>query len=188
MDRKRWIIFYCLFFLFSTNCIHSVNKDNSAIIKEVDNLSSDAQRKEYLEQIIDRDQEIRNKESEIVLKYGVYSTEHQKIVEEISVLEDKNLERIEIFLEKYGHPTIEKHGYKASYAPWLIVHHSKSIEDRTRNFSYLYKAYISGDLEKNSFYLYLDNLYRMKHRERFIPPPGKDEVESIIERLGLLKN
>lgn len=158
------------------------------IIQKIDSLNTDNQKQEFLEYIVDEDQKIRREISDILLKYGYDSDEHRESIDRMKIQDQENVLKIEYYLKKYGNPSIVKHGDKASYAPWLVIHHSYTIEARRRNFKYLFEAYLNKDLEEDSFSLYLNRLYNITHGENFEVPDGEEEIPSIITALNLEEN
>lgn len=101
-----------------------------------------------------------------------------------------NLQKIELYLQEYGHPSIDTLGEIAAGTPWIVIHHSGNIESRQRNFTYLYNAYKNGDIKPGSFSFYLERFHRMKFGNRFtLPNPYRQEklIDSLIKRLDLLE-
>lgn len=157
--------------------------------KEVKNLSTIDLQKEFLEKIYDLDQGSRKALIEIEVKYGYDSEERAEASKRMSDQDRRNFQKIELYLQQYGHPTIDKHGDKASGAPCLVIHHSGNIASRERNFKYLYTAYKNGDIKTGGFSFYLERLHRMKFGNRFtLPNPYKEEqlIDSLITRLDLV--
>lgn len=153
--------------------------------EKIDSLTTDDKKKVFLEYIVDEDQKIRADISQIALDHGYDSQEHKDGIDLMKKMDRENLQKIEYYLKKYGNPSIERHGNKASYTPWLVIHHSYTIDARKRNFKYLYQAYLDKDLRESSFSLYLNRLYRMIHEKKYEIPNGEDEIPSLITALGL---
>ncbi|WP_299604391.1 hypothetical protein [uncultured Aquimarina sp.] len=158
-------------------------------VKKVKSLNTIDLQKEFLEEIYKTDQETRNALNDARLTYG-YDSAEKKEVQQIMVNNDRNnFQKIELYLQKYGHPSIAEHGEKASRAPWIVIHHTGDITSKERNFTYLYEAYRKGNLESGSFSLYLERLHRTKFGNRFtLPNPYREEqlIDSLITRLNLV--
>ncbi len=176
-----------LIFIGSIICCKNGEKALS-LNEEVASLSTDEEKRHFLEAIYDLDQEVRKKGDSIEVKYGYDSEELKKYAREAYKSNMLNLQKIELYLEKFGHPTIKEHGEKAAGTPCLVIHHTGDIETRTKYFTYLYNAYKNGDIEPGSFSFYLERFHRFKFGERFtLPNPykEKDLINELIRRLEL---
>ena len=161
--RNLWTLslFFCLF-----HC-SNFKADKQAIAKEIASLSSIEIQKSYLERIHNADQKTRRNNSETLHYYGMDSEEYKQSVQEMIQSDVNNLERIEQYLKKYGHPSLSKHGTKATNTPKLIIHHAVGgIPPRARNFKYLYEATKTKDLELGGLSFYLNRWYELKFGER----------------------
>jgi len=185
---KRYL---CAILIIIIGCDqHSNSKTSIATIDEVDSLNSEDQKKVFLEKIYKQDQKVRNDLNEIEIKYGYDSNERKEAIRQSIKVDKQNLQKIELYLEKYGHPSIEKHGEYASRAPWLVIHHSANLESKKKIFTYLYSAYKNEDLKPGSFSFYLERFHRIKFGNRFtLPNPYREDqlIDSLIKRLDLKK-
>ncbi|MGY3791797.1 hypothetical protein [Aquimarina sp. 433] len=185
---QKIVIFFILILVFS-GCKEARVSSEKDFAKEVKSLSTIDLQKEFLEEIYKTDQETRNALNDARLTYG-YDSAEKKEVQQIMVNNDRNnFQKIELYLQKYGHPSIAEHGEKASRAPWIVIHHTGDITSKERNFTYLYEAYRKGNLESGSFSLYLERLHRTKFGNRFtLPNPYREEqlIDSLITRLDLV--
>ncbi|MFD2563837.1 hypothetical protein [Aquimarina rubra] len=158
------------------------------VIQEIASLKTDEQKRFFLEEIYKKDQQTRKDVTAIEVKYGYDSKEGKEAMLKAMKDDASNLKKIELYLEKYGYPSIAKHGERATRAPYIVIHHSGTIETKNKYFDYLYKAYKSGDLNPGSFSFYLERLHRMKFGKRFtLPNPYREEqlIDSLIKRLNL---
>ncbi|WP_157956129.1 hypothetical protein [Flavobacterium kingsejongi] len=152
--------------------------------QEICNLDTPQKRDCFLEEIVDADQGIRNKDGYYIMKYGYYSHEYNQLNNNTIQLDLLNLQKIELYLEKYGHPT-NSSSEKAIYTPWLIIHHSATIEDREKNFHYLYDAYRSGILKDGYFTNFMQRFYSLKNNRSFEPKEKNNEIEELVQALGI---
>ncbi|MBW1295219.1 hypothetical protein [Aquimarina litoralis] len=185
---QRILISLLILLVFVSGCHQKKVDLEEDFVKEVNSLSTNDLQKEFLEKIYNVDQESRKTLMDIELKYGYDSVERKEALKTMANHDHKNFQRIELYLQQYGHPTIAKHGDKASRTPCLVIHHSGNIASRERNFEHLYKAYRSGDLSTGSFSFYLERMHRMKFGNRFtLPNPYREEqlIDSLITRLDL---
>lgn len=89
---------------------------------------------------------------------------------------------------RYGHPEKSEVGEIAAVTPWVVIHHSKTYQDRERNFKYLFEAYNKGDKGEEAFIMYLGRMYEIRNHERFImdaPFTNKSEIDQLIKELEL---
>jgi hypothetical protein len=164
------------------------NSGHGSIEAEVKSLSTTAQQKVFLEAIYDLDQKVRADETKALREYGYESDQHKQAMANIMKTDQENLEKIELYLQMYGHPNIAQHGKHASAAPWLVIHHSSGATDaRRRYFTYLHEAWKRGDLDGGQFAFYLNRFYQKEFGARLqIEGPFTEEFE-IDTLITLLK-
>ena len=158
---------------------------SSIDIEKIDALDNDDKRREFLEDVFNKDQEIRNESAEILLKYGYDSEEDRVNTILMNKIDQENLLFIEYYLKKYGYPSESMLGEIAAYTPWTVIHHSNTIDDRIRNFDYLYRAYLDNNIDEDLFLLYLNRMYYYRYDNIYKVPEGKNEVLSLIKELKL---
>lgn len=160
--------------------------DTETLIK---GLSSVQLQTDFLIEISRIDQKVRNDETNILKKYGHDSKEHKESWEVIRRTDDEHLEKIEKYLEVYGHPILGVHGSDATYTPYIVVHHATGgFEPRKRNFKYLYEAYLMKDIKGSTFTFYLNRMYRTKFGERmkYDKPFSEDEeIKALISAMDI---
>jgi len=172
--------------LLLISCV--MKKSKADYEKEVSLLTETSKQQVFLENIYDLDQKVRKDVDTIEIQYGYESKERKEAVKRIVKIDVINLQKIELYLEQYGHPTIKVHGKKASSTPWIVIHHSGTIEARERNFRYLYSAYKNENLRSGSFSMYLNRFYSMRYGERFtLPNPYREEemIHTLLTCLDL---
>ncbi|SEM07208.1 hypothetical protein SAMN04487910_4052 [Aquimarina amphilecti] len=180
------IICYLLFVLIVA--CNKEDKISEEIILEVKSLVTNDQKIAFLEKIHRQDQKVRKALNEVELEFGYDSNEKEKAIQQMIKNDRANLQKIELYLQEYGHPSKDTLGELAAGTPWIVIHHSGSIESRQRNFAYLYKAYINEDLKPGSFSFYLERFHKLKYGNRFtLPNPYRQEqlIDSLIKRLDL---
>ncbi|WP_378180951.1 hypothetical protein [Aquimarina sp. SS2-1] len=170
-----------------TSC-NQKDKIKEELIQEIASLKTDEQKRLFLEEIYEKDQQTRKDVTEVEIKFGFESNERKEALLKAMKDDASNLKKIELYLEKYVYPSIAKQGERATRAPYIVIHHSGTIETKNKYFDYLYKAYKSGDLNPGSFSFYLERLHRMKFGKRFtLPNPYREKqlIDSLIKRLNL---
>lgn len=156
---------------------------------EIQQLTTDNAKKLYLENIITKDQAVRNgdKSASLMLEYGKDSKEYMEYVKSQWKQDEINLKKIETYLQAYGYPKKEM-GEKATSAPWMVIHHAQGYETRERNFEYVYGAYLSGDIDDGAISFYLGRMYQMRNGKRLdmqSPYSPDDEINTLIKELNL---
>jgi len=187
MRLKVYMSFGILLFL-GLGCKDVSDQTPANFMYEIDALADEVSKKEYLELIFKKVQDVRQGDSEIVAKYGIDSEEYQAHIETMSIQDVENLAKIEYYLKKYGHPHKKEVGELAVVTPWAVIHHSGMYEDRERNFQMLHKAYLQKDLDEGKFSMFLDRMYRFKYGERLdmgSTYKEKDRIERLIKELKL---
>ena len=189
--RNSWQIFFIGLLVFLGVSCAEKEVQVLDFTKEVNALTTDAQKQAFLEQIFEDDQGVRDAEEllNIITSYGGDSKEHLAYSERQSNQDQINLKKIEAYLKKFGHPTNDRFRDVALRTPWAVIQHSATYEDRERNFNYLYQAYSQGDLQPSTLDLYLDRMYRMKFGKRFdfgTQYRPDDRINALIKELGLL--
>ena len=162
----------------------SLASDYSA---EIQNLTSNDLKREYLEAIFKIDQQVRSPEEEstIIFTYDRDSEDHLFKMKETDAI---NLNKVEAYLAFYGHPSKKDLGEIAALTPWVVVHHSRDYQSRLVNFMYLYKGYLNMDIKESSFSMYLARMYQIKNGERLDmggPYKEKDKITRLINELDL---
>ena len=183
---KKILFYSSILFFFS--CLTTSKTNNTLFDKEIENLKTIEDKKNYLEAIFEADQKLRRngQDSEIMLQYGVNSKEHIAFVKKIIKQDSINLLKIEKYLLKHGHPKLKNLGEIATCTPSVVIHHAQSYEARERNFECLYEAYLNGD--NGGLPMLLGRMYRMKYQESFRmenPFSSESEINELIAKLGL---
>ena len=146
--------------------------------EEIDDLTSDILKKEYLEAIRYEDQSVRNDPKR---KMNTQSTDAS------------NLKKIEAYLAKYGYPAKELLGSKAAETPWLVIHHQpmkdgQEANIRRKHFSVIYQAYLDGHIPDGAVSFYLNRIYHAEKGKRFeieSPYMPQDELDQLMAALNL---
>jgi len=161
--------------LFFSSCAEEKKEKSQTIdCSAISKLESDQQKIEFLTGIWEIDQ-------------GIRSPEVNTPGKEMNRLDEMNLLKIECYLQHFEYPK-PSFGYEANSAPWAVIHHSYTAEDRRRNFKSLYKAYLNDHLEEGHFAFFLDRLYKMENGSRYdmkSPYKESDRIEELIEALEL---
>ncbi len=171
--------------LFAFSCDNE--NDTLGMLSELNSIEKQTQ---FLEMIYDRDQGIRKQSRNIENEHERESKEYDEQIYKYRNTDMTNLELIEAYLDKYGHPTIKMHSQKATGTPILVVHHASEIKPRLKYFDPFYKAYKKGDIDGGMFTFYLGRLYRMTFNERMDIRGAYTEefqVDTLLKELKLGK-
>jgi len=167
--------------------VSDATKEN--IAKEIATLNDDQSQRSFLENISDLDQKVRHDQSDIENKFGLDSKESNEGRLNLMKTDNENLEKVEQFLTRYGHPTVKRHGEKAANAPWIVVHHSpKGVEVREKNFKYIYQAYKNGDIDDGALTFYMNRWYDIKFKQRIEwnrPYKIQEEIDTLVQSLDV---
>jgi hypothetical protein len=178
--------------LVLTSCIKEHKPDSAKIDLELSELSSSETHMNFLLQLADQDQFLRQGQSqEIVIRYGSNSKEFKSFINQMDSLDHENLARAEGYLKKFGYPKLKIFGEIATNSIWLVIHHASGYESRARNFKMLYEAYLEGDITKDAMVLFLGRMYEIKFGERMQmqnPYTAEEEIATFISKLNLEKS
>ncbi|WP_299188739.1 hypothetical protein [uncultured Aquimarina sp.] len=167
MDK---IIFYlAILFVISVSCS---KKDvvNQHIISEVEGLVTNDERRFFLEEIQQENWKIRKHITDIEMVYGYDSKERKEAFQLMLQTNKINLQKIELYLSRYGHPSAAIHGDLAAKTPYIVIHHSGNLASKERNFEHLYRAYKQGDLGPSNFSVFLGRYYTTKFDKQYNLP------------------
>jgi hypothetical protein len=186
MKIKSFLILMAL--VVVGGCKNTVEK-TASINNEIETLTTPELQRQFLEKIHNLDQKVRKEETSILQQYGFNSEEHQKAIQGVMETDAENLQKIERYLDQYGHPKKDVHGEMATNAPWLVVHHASGISPRFRNFKYIYMAYRNNDISDNAISFYLNRMYAIQFGNR-IEWEGaftiEQEIDTLIKALDLM--
>ncbi len=153
-------------------------------------LESREEHREFLEEIYRADQGIRDgRTGRARTEFGESSSEYQELLHEFRSTDRRNFHCIESYLRRHGHPTIDSVGSLAASAPWLVIHHVASLEQRYHYFPMIYEAYTRGDIDEGQITLYLTRMHLMKFEEHFRLEGAyypQALIDSFLVRLDLL--
>lgn len=174
--KMKHIVFFL--FLFGTIACKQAPKGPS-LQYIIDDLTTDIVKQEFLEVIYKDDQRVR-------------TNGHKE--REVNTIDASNLEKIEAYLEKWGHPSKEIHGRKAADAPWLVIHHQPTLPTpekciiRRKHFPIIYQAYLDGHIEDGAISFYLNRIYQSEKGQRFeieSPYMPQEELDQLMSALNL---
>lgn len=181
---RKYILLSLIFFIACQQ--NEVPQD--AIDEQLFQLTTDKDKKDYLEEIFKEDQKYRQGQSaQIIQSYGKQSPQFRKFIKANDQTDSINLIKVERFVKRFGYPKQEKLGDLAAQTPWAVIHHARSYEDRIRNFKMLQKAYQNGDIDGGAFSLYLERMYNYKFKERYVIEGVYNEQNQIDSLIRLLE-
>ncbi len=184
MKNIQIFIFVSIFLSFSIKC-----KVRQFEINPMDQLNSIEKKKEFLTNLFNEDQKLRQgQDSKIMIEHGHKSEEFYAFIRKVKAQDSINLIKAESYLSKYGYPKLEEVGEIPTSAIWTVIHHSGNSEVLFRNFPYIYQAYLDEDLDDGALSFYLNGMYQIEFKERFRKTSTysiKEEINTLIEVLNL---
>lgn len=186
MSLKMYVFFGILLFL-GLACKDVSDQTPVNFTYEIDALTDETSKKEYLELIFKKDQAVRQGDGEIIVEHGIDSKEYRTHIKNMNIQDVENLAKIEHYLKVFDYPQKEL-GEIANMTPWLVIHHANTYKARARNFPILYKAYIQNNLDEGQFSMLLSRMYSIEkgsHPEMIGSYKEKDKINMIIEALEL---
>lgn len=157
--------------------------------QEVQKLETNSQKREFLEEIYAKDQDIRNKIQNLRTNHGVKSDIYKQAIEKLHTTDSQNLEKLQLYLTYHDHPQKKVLGDQATLTPWLIAHHTSKLNSKKEVFPYLYKAYKNSDLDAGKMSTFLARWYFSIYGKRLkLPNPYREEqmIDSLIKDLKLV--
>jgi len=166
----------------------TTHKAGQSIEEIIADLTSVEKQTQFLEELSTKDQAVRIFIQEQEQKFGWDSKEYQLAQRNFIETDSLNVLKIETYLKTYGHPTIEKHGKKATEAPWLVIHHNMDMGIRYNHFPYFYEAYKNGDLHENLFTIFLKRMHIIEYGSVIQwdkPYRTEEELDTLFKSLDL---
>ncbi len=184
---KKLIYLILIIGLFS--CQEKTPK-NPNLDQEIASLTTPAKLADYYTQIATADQIVRGEATTQVLqKHGANSVQYQEHVRLQQETDKSNLERIEKLFAKYGYPKTKEVGELAASAPWAVVQHAGSLEDRLRAFPIMKEGYKIGEIDDTAFSMYLNRTYEHQNNGQRLRMQGtfktKTQIDSLLTLLNL---
>jgi len=136
--------------------------------KEIDNLKTIESQNAYLTKLLDEDQSIRDgTESEIMLKFGVNSKEHNQHRTAFIRSDKRVFEKMKYYLESHGYPKDEtKYDLKALHAIPVIIGHNSNYKAQKETLDILIDSYKNGYCKKEVLVQILGEMHETKHNGR----------------------
>jgi len=186
---KLFVLSFGILLILNSGCHRSHINELSTTEKEIVALESITQKRDYLENIYNLDQEVRgDRSSEIMIEHGKDSQKFREYIAEQLKVDQRNLNKIETYIKIHDHPNRTEVGEIAAITPWVVIHHAQGYQPRERNFKVLYKAYKNNDIDDGQISMFLGRMYQLKNGDRFemkSPYTSEDEINQLIKELGL---
>jgi len=187
----RSILFFILIFqLFACKSEEKIISER--IAAEVSSLQSIEEKRVFLETIFQ--DHVDNRLAETVIwnrdgrgPNGKGSVEYQEKIKSNRAEDLILAEKLHVYLNTFGYPSIMKMGRKASIIP--IAHMTYIDDDQmlADNFTYFYDAYKFHDITSDVFYEYLYNLNNLSWKERTELLKDRTHKQVIDTLLSLAK-
>jgi len=176
---------FCLAMLCSS-CIFDSAPDQNKIQKEVQELASLEEKKEYLENVL---MEIQSFEEKREARRFSGDYDNDALREEKEVIYLKSFYRISSYFEEFGYPNRAELGQYAAFAPYAVVFFSEDSRFiKEEQFKYFYGAYHFNDLPEEVFLNYL-LIYYEKQTERNYRLDRRADIQenihAIFDELGI---
>ena len=184
MVRKTFFLFFLLTILFSCG----QEEPKSALVKELDEISTPADLERTLQEIHKDDQKDRGSIKSVTAQYGAHSQELADLWKSIKITDSINLIKVEYIFNKFGFPGKEGFTETARRGAFLVVHHSRKYEVMEKHFPMIYLANNNADIDDTYMWLYLMRMYEMKFGKIKDIPIQITQFEQIIDELGLERN
>lgn len=185
------IVCLLLIGLLSGNCgfePSASTQQKATVEAEMADLTTIEARAEFLNTIYESDQRARNEHSAATQQFGYQSPQDLEAVAVLQETDRINRERIRAYLKQFPYPDLQQMGDAAAAAPWLVIHHSPSVEFRRTYLDTLYRAYQNGNIQQNGWTLFLKRLDEMVNGEMLIMEgryKPEDELTELYRRLRM---
>lgn len=179
-----------LIILITFSACESTNSDSTASIdSEIQALTTNKAKKEYLLEILKIDQQFRKGQEEKILeKDGIQSKAHNDFIKNRTKIDKENYKKIDRYLEIHGHPNPFEVSLNLTSVPCTVIHHGGSIEEQAKHYPVLLEAYKKGQFTNFIFMKYLGGMYKTKFGKApklKSPYTETDEIAFIQKALGL---
>lgn len=172
--------------MLCSGCIFDSAPDQSKIQKEVQDLSSLEQKKEYLENVLKEIQTFEEKR-EASRFSGDY--DEDDLLKEKERIYLKSFYSISSYFEEYGYPSRAELGQYAAFAPYAVVFFSEDSRlIKEEQFKYFYGAYRFNDLPEEVFLNYLLIYYENQTAKNYRLDRRADiqqNIHAIFDELGI---
>lgn len=178
----------CLVVLF-VQCQSEGPRTKEDINSEVSALKTIEEKRAYLEDILDKLQELQL-EKERLQFYPESDGEVESLNSYASELEAENLLKISAYFENFGYPSRPQLGQYAAVAPYAVIYYSDNPEDiiKEDEFRYFYGAYKFGDIPPDMFLSYLLSYYSKVKGQALSMNADigtTENIKSVLDLLGI---
>ena len=119
-----------------------------------------------LEEVYDKDQDIRSKWDSYIDKYGNNSKEFKEYLLLIDKIQENNLKIVEEIISKYGWLPSKIIGNKASSALFLVIQHSADLKTMEKYASYIESAFTNSNLDNQYYAMFKDRLLLYQNKKQ----------------------
>jgi hypothetical protein len=151
--KSLWLVTSLCLAIFCSGCIFDNTPNKEKIHKEVQELASLEEKKEYLENVLI---EIQSFEERREARRFSVDYDAEALNDEKDMIYLKGFYSISSYFEEYGYPSRAELGQYAAFAPYAVVFFSEDSRFiREEQFKYFYGAYRFNDLAEEVFLNYL---------------------------------
>jgi len=155
---------------------------------EIDTLSSLDDKRNFLEEIYRSILSSYQYTEQFGLLKGKDSKEFKKQLSSFETVKRRELKKVDLYLNTHGYPRIMELGAMAAYAPYYTVANITDLDVKRKYFTYLYDAYVFGDITVDQFYNYLSDMYYLDKGVVFEYKPwigSKKLIDEMLKELDL---
>ncbi len=158
----------------------------------IEELKTDQQITQFLNNLMQLDQYYRKKYDKIQKKYGHNSPEAKSTISSLQSTDLILRKQAKKFLAVHGFPDPQKHGESAFEGILYVYHHTPDDNLlRHESLPIFYKAYKEGKLDESRFDFYLGRMYDNEFGKRLemeSPFKSADRIERYLEALKFSPN
>ncbi len=164
------------------------------IEKEISNLKTQVDKENYLLNLFEIDQQVRDSDEEYEIKkrtnFDENSTEYLNYLKKAIATDSLNFEKIKVFVKFHGYPDIEnKNSLSYAAIPTIMLH--QGLDNNSYFFSHLYEAYLDKKLTSEDFSSILNRMYskNFDYRYKIDGTTSIDQnINALMENLNLKVN
>lgn len=173
--------------MFAFSCHNSPSKQESIDwLVKVQSLDTKIEKKTFLDSIYLEYLHLRKESDAALSVYGLNSEIHLKKKKILQQNRDVQFKKVDAYLNTFGYPGIMEMGGMAAYAPYYITQSMPDLKSREKNFTYIYDAYLFGNITEDLFYNYISSLYYLKTDKNYLYDPNVETKKQVEDILALL--
>ncbi len=192
--KQQLFTFYILTVLFLSCKSPDKESDtglNNSTIAQIENLTSDQEKSDFLQSLWKEDQGTRKGEgSKIVAKHGYSSDEHQAYIRKMQKVNQQVFSKLKIYLELHGYPERPANYHELAINAFpIIIGHNHHFDQQKELLPYLYEAYKKGHCSLEDVVWVLGEMHESKFNgERYKMKTNSYTTQQEFEALNKALN